>query len=116
MWKDAPLDGVMHEFLATVTGEELWNYVEFLHLRTADAVSGFEDDSIDLIHVDGNHTKEIALSDVSNYWPKVRPGGYMIADDTNWESLRPALEWLDGCGAILVGDYKEWRIYRKPIL
>lgn len=37
----------------------------------------------DLVHVDGGHTEECATSDFTNALQLVRPGGFLIVDDTN---------------------------------
>jgi hypothetical protein len=46
----------------------------------------------DLILVDGDHSLEGALQDFRNCWPRLRPGGVMLADDTT----HPAHRYLDG--------------------
>jgi len=39
------------------------------------------DGAFDLILVDGNHSPEIAMSDLRLYWPKLKPGGTMLIHD-----------------------------------
>ena len=46
---------------------------------------------LDYLHVDGCHATAVALRDVTLYVPKVRPGGLIVLDDTNWDTLQPAL-------------------------
>jgi len=46
-----------------------------------DAVHHFEDDSIDLLHIDGLHTYEAVQEDFTNWYPKVRPGGIILFHD-----------------------------------
>lgn len=41
----------------------------------------FEDSRLHLLYVDGGHEYKTALSDLENYSPLVRPGGFIIIDD-----------------------------------
>jgi predicted O-methyltransferase YrrM len=42
---------------------------------------------LDLLHIDGNHDDEAVASDVALYVPKVRSGGFIVLDDTNWDGV-----------------------------
>lgn len=60
------------------------NYHGFSYLMRMlfnDALRHFNDDSIDLLHVDGFHTYEAVSEDFSNWYPKVKPGGIMLFHD-----------------------------------
>ena len=46
-----------------------------------DAVGHFEDESIDLLHIDGLHTYDAVKEDFTNWYPKVRPGGIILFHD-----------------------------------
>lgn len=52
--------------------------------------------TIDILHVDGNHSEKAAYFDVTKWVPYVRQGGVVIMDDLNWEGPKKAVEWLDG--------------------
>ena len=41
----------------------------------------FEDESIDYIMIDGAHEHEAVLTDIENWWPKLKPEGVMFGDD-----------------------------------
>ena len=36
---------------------------------------------LDILYIDGGHTYEIASSDIKNYAPLVKPGGFLVIDD-----------------------------------
>lgn len=84
-WRSIDLQKIKAGFLDAVNKLQLNNYVKLLEMASFEAVSKFERHSIDLLHIDGNHTEKIALTDVINWLPKLRPGGYLFLDDISWE-------------------------------
>lgn len=42
----------------------------------------FEDESIDILHIDGSHGYEEVKADYESWWPKVRSGGIVLLHDT----------------------------------
>ncbi len=43
-----------------------------------DALQHFDDDSIDLLHIDGLHTYDAVREDFHSWYPKVKPGGIIL--------------------------------------
>jgi hypothetical protein len=50
-------------------------------LRSVGAADVFPDGLFDWLYLDADHTYEAVSADLSLYWPKVRPGGYLAGDD-----------------------------------
>jgi hypothetical protein len=48
----------------------------------------------DLIYIDGDHSYEVALSDIHTYSPLLRKGGYLIVDDAS--SFIPGTKFFKG--------------------
>jgi len=72
--------------------------------------------NIDMIHIDGNHSEETSLIDVTKWVPLVRSGGIIIFDDVNWVTTNAATKWLDeNCikFATFEGD-NIWGVWVKP--
>lgn len=46
-----------------------------------DAIQHFEDNSVELLHIDGLHTYEAVSEDFRNWYPKVKPGGVILFHD-----------------------------------
>ena len=55
--------------------------LELVRKLSSDAVEIFEDESIDFIFIDGNHSYEYVTKDLEDYYPKVKTGGILCGDD-----------------------------------
>ena len=65
--------------------------VEFLHVSSEEFVKTIEDESLDFVFIDGDHSFEAALKDFQNYYPKVKKGGIFGGHDIQLDSVRNAL-------------------------
>jgi predicted O-methyltransferase YrrM len=65
--------------------------VEIIRDYSANALTAFDDGSIDLIYIDGDHTYEAVKTDIQLAWQKIRPGGYIMLDDYHRQGW-----WGDG--------------------
>jgi predicted O-methyltransferase YrrM len=65
--------------------QRLSKYSNFTHIRETSQTcyNQFEDESIDLVFVDGEHTYEAVKSDCNLWWNKIKNGGIMAWDDYN---------------------------------
>ena len=68
--------------------------VEFLHVSSEDFVKTIEDESLDFVFIDGDHSFEAALKDFQNYYPKVKKGGIFGGHDIQLDSVRNALTYF----------------------
>jgi len=72
---------------------QLENVITIIPEPSEVAVSSIKDGSINLLHIDGDHSTEGVYRDLTNYYPKmVKPGGIIIGDDFNWKSVADALK------------------------
>ena len=62
--------------------------VEFLRMESAEASKLFGDESIDFVYIDGNHDYKYVLSDIINWYPKIKKsGGWLCGDDIYSQDL-----------------------------
>jgi hypothetical protein len=69
-----------------VYGEFMKNVGHYENLRvhkmgSEEAVSLFEDGSLDMVFIDGDHTRKGVTRDIENYLPKIKPGGVICGHD-----------------------------------
>jgi hypothetical protein len=127
--KDASLEGVNsienHEWWSNVNHNEMFTYTKKLltdydckNARLMVSKSNmvynkFQDESIDFLHQDSNHSEEISCEEVELYHKKVKKNGIWVFDDTNWETTKKAQELLIKYGYEEINDYDSWKIYRR---
>ncbi len=92
-----------------------------IYKESLDAVGGFEDESLDFVYLDGDHTYDNVSKEIPLWEAKLKPGGLMGGHD--YSSRRPsvpqAVNWYCGKHKIkfdVVGDKRysaDW-FYWKP--
>ena len=60
--------------------------VEFIRKMSSEAVNDFEDESLDFVFIDGNHTFEYVIEDIAKWEKKVKKGGIVSGHDY-WNSI-----------------------------
>ena len=56
-------------------------YTTLLRKKGVDAAKQFEDDSIDFVYIDGDHSYDFVKNDIAAWWPKVKEGGILSGHD-----------------------------------
>jgi hypothetical protein len=84
-----------------------------LRERSDVAVGRVADASVAVLHQDSNHSEAVSAGEVLRWAPKLAPGGYWIADDTDWPTTRRAQALLEEAGFRPVEDHGQWKVYRK---
>lgn len=74
-------EGHEDRFWQTARHYDYANRVRLLKKDSARAASECPGAAFDLVLVDGNHTEAIVKKDLELYWPKVKPGGILLAHD-----------------------------------
>jgi len=88
-WVDMPgihsegMDSVHDEFLANMenAGLVLGQDFEVYRERSEDALQHFQEQSLAMVFVDGDHEYEGAKKDLIGYPPMIKPGGILVCHD-----------------------------------
>ncbi len=67
---------------------------------------------IDILHIDGNHSELTSCRDVQLYGPKVRKGGFIWFDDTDWSTTKAAVKLMEEM-ADKIREVGACSLYRK---
>jgi len=74
---------------------KLYSYqdrINILKCRSAEAAQYFENGSLDFIFIDGSHTYEHVITDLKNWYPKLKPSGLLSGHDFGVPSVYQALK------------------------
>jgi predicted O-methyltransferase YrrM len=111
-WKGVDMTAVKKGLEAAIEENGLGNVCSLIDATSTESVGMFEDGSIDLLHVDGNHSELASCRDVESWLPKVKPGAIIVLDDTDWPTLQKARSWMSSqCIKIL--QSKTWEVFQK---
>jgi predicted O-methyltransferase YrrM len=71
-----------------------FNNISQIKKTSDESFSYFDDESIDVLYIDGLHTYEQVKKDIINYLPKVKKGGFICGHDyhKNWPGVIQAIE------------------------
>lgn len=68
-------------------------------LPSRDAARLYADGSLDFVFLDGGHDVVTLTSDLTTWWPKLKPGGILAGHDRDWATVSSALKpWTEWAG------------------
>lgn len=112
-------EGLYERVGRLIAREGLSPYVTLLR-ETSDAAAPRIAPPLDLLHIDGNHDSDAVASDVANWIPKVRSGGFIVVDDTHWDGVHAHYSRLRAAMPPLFESFgsgsgrPEWAVLVKP--
>jgi cephalosporin hydroxylase len=90
--------------------------VKWHFMPSTDAASELEDNSLDFVYIDGNHSCSFVKADIEAYLPKVKVGGFIGGHDyylgeTNSPGVNQAVdEFIKESGCVLNHAFWDWWI------
>ncbi len=91
-------------------------YVRPIRSTSVDAAEQYGDASLDVVFLDGDHTTEAVLADLQAWWPKVKPGGWLLGHDRDWATVARAVRAFESfCGVRVRPVSSRCFEFRKPI-
>lgn len=83
-----------------------------IQAMSLDAVSRYDDKTLNFIMIDGDHSYEPVRDDIAAYLPKMKPGAIMAGDDYAWPGVKQAVNEAFGSRVKVFGreDPKNWKM------
>jgi predicted O-methyltransferase YrrM len=114
-WQAVDFPRIKRAFFRFMVAQDLSAQICILQTSARRAAAAF--DAIDFLHIDGGHSVIGAAEDVLLYATKVRPGGIIVFDDTNWETTLPAQHLLTALAQPLMTQHQvneaQYAIFRR---
>ncbi len=111
-WSALDIDFIYKKFVSNTLHLDLLKHLSWFRLRSDEAVKIFEEESIDILHQDGNHSPEVSYKEISIWYPKLKSGGIWVIDDINWPTTKNAVDWLSS-NMELIHMTDSWAVYKK---
>jgi predicted O-methyltransferase YrrM len=105
------LDEMHNDISNIIKNNNLEDTVKLIRDKSEDVYTLFEPESVDVLHIDGNHDYEYVSKDIILYLPLVKPGGYIIMDDVKWKGVSTAIK--KHMSAKLITDFGSFALYQK---
>ena len=104
-WSNMDWDKIVREYFDFLRRNDLLKYHAHLRKKDVDCLDYFPDGSIDILHIDSNHSAELACQTVDLWLPKLKPKGILVMDDINWDGVKVALKKIEESGTVLLNSY-----------
>ena len=104
------------DFLQNVVDHEVADFILPFSIASSAAADALRQIGVmaDLVYLDGDHSERGFRADMDLYWDLTRPGGVVIGDDFDWESVRNQMidfAWHQEA------EFSAWKnkfVFRKP--
>lgn len=81
-----------HQHLSEVQNDKIYdiflenmkpveNYYTSIRSKSVDASTLYEDQSLDFVFIDGDHSYDAVINDISSWFPKIKSGGILAGHD-----------------------------------
>lgn len=112
MQEDVIVNGTLYsDFIRNI--EPLKDIIKPIRLTSTQASHLYEDESLDFVFLDADHTKEGIEADIICWFPKVKKGGVFAGHDWDYPVIKKALNNYFGEENIEVRLPNTWVYYKK---
>lgn len=112
-WQQMNFERIYQKLNEAIHQYGVFDQVDLLRIKSETCACLFADNSVDIFHQDSNHNLETIITELERWIPKIKAGGYWIADDTNWREAVEGYAKLPEYGLKLISDYTSWQIWQK---
>lgn len=93
-WSQLDYEDVYRRFVEAVLQHGLLPVCNWMRTKSVTASRLFDDRTVDVLHIDGNHSEFTSVTDVVTWLPKMSPGGIVVMDDADWATTAAAQRLL----------------------
>lgn len=112
-WAEMPWPRIIQSFYQAISAFDVARIVVPWGRPDEEVAPFFRNGAIDMIHIDINHSEEVATRAVRTWFPKVAKGGIIIMDDIDWPGQKQAEGLMVSMGCERLEATEQWGIYRK---
>lgn len=85
---------IYKEFQESMELLQYWHIITPMRMDSLKAAEVIDNESLDLVFLDGDHRYHRVISDIDAWLPKVKKGGIIFGHDINWvEDVRKAVDF-----------------------
>jgi hypothetical protein len=99
------------DFLKNV--EPLESVIKPIQMRSDEAYKLYEDESLEFVYIDADHSKKGIRADLNNWFPKVKKSGVLAGHDYDHPAIREELENFFTNKDYEVRGCSSWVHYKK---
>lgn len=108
------IEDIYAGFVKAVIDLQLLKWVRWVRDRSEFVARMFTDKTVDICHIDGNHSELCSCRDVQVWHRKIKPGGFLIMDDVQWDTVTKALKLVEAFKYKEVIRTMEFAVFQKP--
>lgn len=91
-WEKHGKNGLYELFLNNMKECFADDTVNPIRMSSVEASKLYQDESLDFIFLDANHTYECVMEDLVHWWPKLKIGEVFAGHDVDWTGVKTAVE------------------------
>jgi predicted O-methyltransferase YrrM len=109
------LDNLYSNLVNVIEENNLNNIIQLVRDFSENYYMNIERESVDILHIDGNHDEKHVTMDILYYLPLVKNNGYIIMDDITWDGVKKSIDnhLVDRCHFIGNFNNNEFGVYVK---
>lgn len=108
------LEEIYLGFLRAALDLQLTKQCRWVRERGEVVAKMFANNSIDICHLDSNHSELCSTRDVQIWMPRVKPGGFLVMDDVDWGTQAKALKMVEGAKFKVAQKAQTYAVFQKP--
>jgi len=102
-------------FIENMADAGLSNAIQVHRKPSVEAAKDFEEESLDLVFIDGDHTLAGCLADIDAWWPKLKRGGVMLGHDycPKYGVIEAVKTRFSAPEEVSPGSYPIWKVTKR---